>query len=76
MRSAQRAGRPPDGRDCRAPQLRGPDRRGGHYAAVNGLRMYYQTVLPGTTHVTIINRTEWLLSMIGEFLDAPMPKGN
>jgi pimeloyl-ACP methyl ester carboxylesterase len=32
-------------------------------------------VLPGTTHVTLITRTSWLLSMIPEFLDAPAPSG-
>jgi pimeloyl-ACP methyl ester carboxylesterase len=32
-------------------------------------------VLPGTTHVTLITRTNWLLSMIPEFLDAPVPGG-
>ena len=32
-------------------------------------------VLPGTTHVTLITRTNWLLSMIPEFLDAPVPSG-
>ena len=30
-------------------------------------------VLPGTTHMGIIQRTEWLQSMIPAFLDAPMP---
>ena len=30
-------------------------------------------VLPGTTHVGLVERTDWLLSMITEFLDAPMP---
>lgn len=30
-------------------------------------------VLPGTTHVTILNRVDWVLSMVTEFLDAPMP---
>ncbi|MGD9890157.1 MAG: alpha/beta fold hydrolase [Dehalococcoidia bacterium] len=29
-------------------------------------------VLPGTTHMTLPTRTEWLRSMIAEFLDAPM----
>jgi pimeloyl-ACP methyl ester carboxylesterase len=28
-------------------------------------------VLPGTTHITLVNRAEWLVSMIAEFLDAP-----
>ena len=32
-------------------------------------------VLPGTTHMTAPTRTAWLWSMIGEFLDAPMPEG-
>ena len=31
-------------------------------------------VLPGTTHASLIERVDWLLSMIREFLDAPMPK--
>jgi hypothetical protein len=27
-------------------------------------------VLPGTTHITLVRRVEWLSSMVGEFLDA------
>lgn len=30
-------------------------------------------VFPGTTHITLVNRAEWLVSMIAEFLDAPGP---
>lgn len=30
-------------------------------------------ILPGTSHTQIIERTEWLGSMIPAFLDAPMP---
>jgi pimeloyl-ACP methyl ester carboxylesterase len=30
-------------------------------------------ILPGTTHMMLIERTEWLGSMIPRFLDAPMP---
>ena len=30
-------------------------------------------VLPGTTHVTLVDRAEWLVSMIDAFLDTPMP---
>jgi pimeloyl-ACP methyl ester carboxylesterase len=30
-------------------------------------------VLPGTSHVTLAARADWLVSMITEFLDAPMP---
>jgi pimeloyl-ACP methyl ester carboxylesterase len=32
-------------------------------------------VLPGTTHITLIERAEWLGSMIPAFLNAPMPEG-
>jgi pimeloyl-ACP methyl ester carboxylesterase len=31
-------------------------------------------VLPGTDHMTIVNRSDWLLSMVEAFLDSPMPK--
>jgi pimeloyl-ACP methyl ester carboxylesterase len=31
-------------------------------------------VIPGTTHVTLLERADWLTPMITEFLDAPMPK--
>ena len=30
-------------------------------------------VLPDTDHMTIVNRSDWLLSMIETFLDSPMP---
>jgi hypothetical protein len=30
-------------------------------------------VLPGTTHVTLVHRAEWLASMVTAFLDAPVP---
>jgi hypothetical protein len=30
-------------------------------------------VLPGTTHVTLVDRGDWLASMITAILDAPMP---
>ena len=33
-------------------------------------------VLPGTTHVSMLDRADWLVSMVTEFLDAPMPEGN
>jgi pimeloyl-ACP methyl ester carboxylesterase len=32
-------------------------------------------ILPGTTHMMLVQRTEWLGSMIPAFLDAPMPEG-
>ena len=31
-------------------------------------------VLPGTDHMTIVNRSAWLVSMIEAFLNAPVPK--
>jgi hypothetical protein len=31
-------------------------------------------VLPGTSHVGMIHRAEWLSSMVTEFLNAPMPE--
>jgi pimeloyl-ACP methyl ester carboxylesterase len=31
-------------------------------------------ILPGTDHMTIVKRSAWLLPMIEEFLDAPMPQ--
>ncbi len=31
-------------------------------------------VLPGTSHVTVVDHPDWLVSMITRFLDAPMPK--
>ena len=39
-----------------------------------GLPNSQLAVLPGTTHVTLIQRADWLLSMIMAFLDAPMPE--
>jgi pimeloyl-ACP methyl ester carboxylesterase len=30
-------------------------------------------ILPGTDHMTIVNRSDWLIPMIGTFLDAPVP---
>jgi pimeloyl-ACP methyl ester carboxylesterase len=30
-------------------------------------------VLPGTDHMTIITRADWRVSMVEDFLDAPMP---
>ena len=30
-------------------------------------------ILPGTDHMTFVNRSDWLVPMIGTFLDSPMP---
>ena len=48
---------------------------GGVAGDLAGLPDSRLAVLPGTTHVGLVNRADWLLSMIGEFLDAPMPEG-
>ncbi|MHB1132042.1 MAG: alpha/beta fold hydrolase [Chloroflexota bacterium] len=46
---------------------------GGVVGDLVGLPRARLAVLPGTTHVTLLERTDWLLSMVGEFLDASMP---
>jgi pimeloyl-ACP methyl ester carboxylesterase len=38
-----------------------------------GLPHAQLAVLPGTTNITLVDRAEWLLSMITGFLDAPWP---
>ncbi|HEX8599048.1 MAG TPA: alpha/beta hydrolase [Chloroflexia bacterium] len=48
---------------------------GGVFGDLAGLPQSQLAILPGTTHVSIMNRAEWLVSMIGEFLDAPVPDG-
>jgi pimeloyl-ACP methyl ester carboxylesterase len=47
---------------------------GGVPGDLAGLPRAQLAVLPGTTHVTLVDRADWLASMIVEFLDAPMPK--
>jgi pimeloyl-ACP methyl ester carboxylesterase len=47
---------------------------GGVVGDVAGLPNSRLAVLPGTTHVGLVDRADWLVSMIGEFLDAPMPE--
>ncbi|MDN7013745.1 alpha/beta hydrolase [Methanoculleus sp. FWC-SCC3] len=44
---------------------------GGGAGDLTGLPRSRLAVLPGTTHITLIDRTDWLLSMTREFLDAP-----
>src|SRR5215210_325669 len=53
---------------------------GGVMGDLAGLPKSQLAVLPGTTHFVppgsgVLDRADWLLSMIGEFLDAPMPGG-
>jgi pimeloyl-ACP methyl ester carboxylesterase len=47
---------------------------GGVPGDVNGLPRSQLAILPGTTHVTVVERTGWLLSMVAAFLDAPPAK--
>jgi hypothetical protein len=47
---------------------------GGVAGDVAGLPRSQLAVLPGTTHVTLVDRADWLLSMVTAFLDAPMPE--
>ena len=46
---------------------------GGVMGDLAGLPRSQLAVLPGTTHATLVERGEWLGSMITEFLDVPMP---
>lgn len=47
---------------------------GGVAGDLVGLPRSRLAVLPGTTHITLVDRSEWLVSMITEFLDAPLPE--
>jgi pimeloyl-ACP methyl ester carboxylesterase len=46
---------------------------GGVMGDLAGLPRSQLAVLPGTTHATLVERGEWLGSMITKFLDLPMP---
>jgi pimeloyl-ACP methyl ester carboxylesterase len=46
---------------------------GGVAGDMAGLPNSQLAILPGTTHVTVVNRAELLLAIIPSFLDAPMP---
>lgn len=47
---------------------------GGVPGDLAGLPKSRLAILPGTTHVTFVERADWLVSMITEFLDAPVPE--
>jgi pimeloyl-ACP methyl ester carboxylesterase len=47
---------------------------GGVVGDLAGLPYSKLAVLPGTTHISLMERADWLLSMIGKFLDAAMPE--
>lgn len=48
---------------------------GGVMGDLVGLPRSQLAVLPGTTHVTLVDRASWLLSMISTFLDERMAEG-
>jgi pimeloyl-ACP methyl ester carboxylesterase len=53
---------------------------GGVMGDLAGLPKSQLAVLPGTTHFVppgsaVLDRADWLVAMIGEFLDSPMPEG-
>ena len=48
---------------------------GGVMGDMVGLPRSRLAVLPGTTHVTPVDRSDWLIPMTTEFLGAPSPKG-
>jgi pimeloyl-ACP methyl ester carboxylesterase len=47
---------------------------GGVIGDMAGLPNSQLAILPGTTHVTLVNQADLLLAMIPRFLDAPMPE--
>ena len=47
---------------------------GGVIGDMAGIPASQLAVLPGTSHVGLLERTNWLQSMILEFLDAPEPR--
>jgi pimeloyl-ACP methyl ester carboxylesterase len=48
-------------------------RGGGVFGDLAGLPAAQLAVLPGTSHVGMLDRADWLLAMVPPFLDAPMP---
>ena len=48
---------------------------GGVAGDLAGLPNSRLAVLPGTMHMGMVERVDWLLSMTEEFLDAPMQEG-
>ena len=51
--------------------LRSGKGKGG--GEIGGAVLAQLAVLPGTTHPMVLDRVEWLSSMLTAFLDAPMP---
>jgi hypothetical protein len=46
---------------------------GGVIGDLVGLPRSRLAILPGTTHITLVHRGDWLASMLADFLDAPEP---
>jgi hypothetical protein len=46
----------------------------GRPATSSGFRSRSSPCSPGTTHITVVDQADLLLSMIPAFLDAPLPK--
>ena len=38
-----------------------------------GLPQSQLAIFPGTTHIALVDRVDWLVSMMSAFLDAPIP---
>jgi pimeloyl-ACP methyl ester carboxylesterase len=47
---------------------------GGVPGDLVGLPASQLAILPGTTHVTVVYRADWVTSMTNEFLNAPLPE--
>ena len=47
---------------------------GGVAGNLAGLPASQLAILPGTTHVTLMYKADWVTSMATEYLDAPMPE--
>lgn len=47
---------------------------GGVAGDMVGLPASQLAILPGTTHVGVVHRVEWVTSMTNDFLNAPMPE--
>jgi hypothetical protein len=42
---------------------------GGEVGAIVGLPTLLVAILPGTTHITLVERADWLITMITQFID-------
>ncbi len=49
-------------------------RGGGVFGDMVGLPASQLAILPGTSHLGLLERADWLLAMVVPFLDAPMPQ--